>query len=54
MAVYTNITLDELNEFLQLYSLGTVDELIGIKSGIENTNYLVSCGYYYILDNQSF
>ena len=41
MAVYTNITLDELNEFLQLYSLGTADELIGIKSGIENTNYLV-------------
>jgi len=41
MAVYTNITLDELNEFLQFYSLGTADELIGIKSGIENTNYLV-------------
>ena len=41
MAVYTNITLDELNEFLKFYSIGKADELIGIKSGIENTNYLV-------------
>ena len=41
MAVYTNISLIELNEFLDLYSIGKADDLVGIKSGIENTNYLV-------------
>jgi homoserine kinase type II len=41
MAVYTNISLLELNEFLDLYSIGKADDLVGIKSGIENTNYLV-------------
>ena len=41
MAVYTNISLIELNEFLGLYSIGKADDLVGIKSGIENTNYLV-------------
>ena len=41
MAVYTNISLIELNEFLEFYSIGKADDLVGIKSGIENTNYLV-------------
>jgi hypothetical protein len=33
MAVYTNISLIELNEFLDLYSIGKADDLVGIKSG---------------------
>ena len=41
MAVYTNISLIELNEFLEFYSIGKADDLVGIRSGIENTNYLV-------------
>ena len=41
MAVYTNISLVELNRFLEFYSIGDAIELVGIKSGIENTNYLV-------------
>lgn len=41
MAVYTNISLIELNNFLEFYLIGEADELTGIESGIENTNYLI-------------
>ena len=41
MAVYTNISLIELNNFLEFYLIGKADELTGIESGIENTNYLI-------------
>ena len=41
MAVYTKISKGELNDFLKNYALGKVTKFIGIKEGIENTNYLV-------------
>ena len=41
MAVYTKISKDELNDFLKNYEIGKTTEFIGIKEGIENTNYQV-------------
>ena len=41
MAVYTKISIDELNNFLKSYEIGKVIKFSGIKEGIENTNYFV-------------
>ena len=41
MAVYTKISKKELNNFLNNYDLGKIKKFIGIKEGIENTNYLL-------------
>lgn len=42
MSVYTNINQQELEEFLQSYSLGILLGYEGINAGIENTNYFVT------------
>jgi len=42
MSVYTRINHSQLQDFLNLYSLGTLIEFSGIQAGIENTNYKVS------------
>ena len=41
MAVYTKISKNELNNFLKNYEIGKIKKFIGIKEGVENTNYLV-------------
>ena len=41
MAVYTEITLENLLKILNQYSIGNLIEFSGIKEGIENTNYFV-------------
>ena len=42
MSVYTNVLPHELNEFLENYSLGQLQQFAGISDGIENTNYFVT------------
>ena len=42
MSVYTNVLPHELDEFLENYSLGQLQQFAGISDGIENTNYFVT------------
>lgn len=42
MSVYTNVLPHELDEFLENYSLGQLQQFVGISDGIENTNYFVT------------
>lgn len=48
MAVYTEITDDDLRSFLAEYDIGAPLSLKGIAEGVENTNYLLvtECGPY--------
>jgi homoserine kinase type II len=41
MAVYTEITDDELTEFLARYELGALKSFKGIAEGVENSNFLL-------------
>tara|TARA_Y100001970_G_scaffold285265_1_gene404462 strand:+ start:38 stop:988 length:951 start_codon:yes stop_codon:yes gene_type:complete len=50
MAVFTKIEEREINEFVNIYNIGTLEEYNEIVEGIENTNYLIICsGKKYIL-----
>ena len=42
MAVYTEVSFDEANTFLQSLNLGNLQHLQGCSGGIENTNYFVT------------
>jgi homoserine kinase type II len=46
MAVYTEVTDDDLSAFLARYDVGSLVAYKGIAEGVENTNYLVqtTCG----------
>ncbi|OYU42550.1 MAG: homoserine kinase [Burkholderiales bacterium PBB4] len=42
MAVYTEVSFDEANTFLQSLKLGNLQDMQGCSGGIENTNYFVT------------
>lgn len=42
MAVFTEVSFDEASDLLQTLNLGQLQELRGIQSGIENTNYFAT------------
>jgi len=41
MAVYTDVSADDLNEFLARYDIGELRSYKGIAEGVENSNFLV-------------
>jgi len=45
MAVYTDVTDQDLEAFMAQYELGSVLSLKGIAEGVENSNYLVQTDY---------
>ena len=50
MAVYTDVSAEELAAFLAGYDLGELLSYKGIAEGVENSNFLVHTGAgYYIL-----
>ena len=44
MAVYTDVSAEDLTEFLTGYDLGTLLSFKGIAEGVENSNYLIETG----------
>jgi homoserine kinase type II len=50
MAVYTDVSAEDLERFLAAYDLGALKSYKGIAEGVENSNFLVHTGSgYYIL-----
>lgn len=49
MAVYTDVAVDELSEFLGGYELGELLSYKGIAEGVENSNFLVHTGRGYFI-----
>ena len=41
MAVYTDVTADDLTRFLADYDIGSLRSYKGIAEGVENSNFLV-------------
>src|SRR5580700_7189135 len=44
MAVYTDVTAEDLGRFLAAYDLGELLSYKGIAEGVENSNFLVHAG----------
>ena len=50
MAVYTEVSDEQLDAFLSDYDIGELMSFKGIAEGVENTNYMLHthCGYYFL------
>ncbi|MBN8979782.1 MAG: homoserine kinase [Rhizobiales bacterium] len=50
MAVYTDVTAEDLSDFLSRYAIGDLLSYKGIAEGVENSNYLLhtSKGYFFL------
>ena len=44
MAVYTDVSADDLTEFISRYDIGELRSYKGIAEGVENSNFLVHTG----------
>jgi homoserine kinase type II len=44
MAVYTDVSADDLTRFLSVYDTGELLSYKGIAEGVENSNFLVHTG----------
>lgn len=44
MAVYTDVSADDLSDFLKLYDIGKLLSYKGIAEGVENSNFLLHTG----------
>ena len=42
MAVYTDVSDEQLTEFLARYDVGTLLSVKGIAEGVENSNYFLT------------
>ena len=42
MAVFTKINSKDIKKIESIFNLGSINQVRGIKKGIENTNYLIS------------
>ena len=49
MAVYTDVTADDLDEFLAGYDIGELLSYKGIAEGVENSNFLLHTGAGYFI-----
>ncbi len=41
MAVYTEVSADDINAFVAAYDIGAVTTFKGIAEGVENSNYML-------------
>ena len=41
MAVFTKINSKDIKKIENIFNLGSINQVKGIKKGIENTNYIV-------------
>ena len=50
MAVYTEVSADELDAFLEQYDIGTAESFKGVAEGVENSNYFLTTdrGTYFV------
>lgn len=44
MAVYTDVSFEDLEDFLAVYDIGPIHVFKGIAEGVSNSNYFLQIG----------